>query len=53
VFLKNRRDFVAHKLSVKMARPPNFRHLEQINLLPGRPLKWPSTYQVLQPREFQ
>ena len=53
VFKKNRRDFVAHKLEVKMARPPYFLHMEEVNLLPGRPLKWPSTVQVLQPREFQ
>jgi hydroxyacylglutathione hydrolase len=36
-----------------MARPPYFLHMEKVNLLPGRPLKWPSTFQVLQPREFQ
>lgn len=53
VFSKSRRDFVAHKLSVKMARPPYFLHMEEVNRLPGRPLKWPSTFQVLQPSEFQ
>ncbi|PKO64363.1 MAG: hypothetical protein CVU22_24660 [Betaproteobacteria bacterium HGW-Betaproteobacteria-16] len=53
VFSKSRLDFVAHKLSVKMARPPYFLHMEKVNLLPGRPLKWPSTVRVLQPREFQ
>jgi hydroxyacylglutathione hydrolase len=36
-----------------MARPPYFLHMEKVNLLHGRPLKWPSTYQVLQPSEFQ
>lgn len=36
-----------------MARPPYFLHLEKVNLLPGRPLKWPSTVRVLQPKEFQ
>jgi hydroxyacylglutathione hydrolase len=53
VFRKNRRDFVAHKLAEKMARPPYFLHMEEVNLLPGRPLKWPSTFHVLQPSEFQ
>ena len=53
VFRKSRRDFVAHKLAEKMARPPYFLHMEKVNLLPGRPLKWPSTVRVLQPREFQ
>lgn len=53
VFRKNRRDFVAHKLTVKMARPPYFLHMEKVNLLPGRPLKWPATFHMLQPREFQ
>jgi hydroxyacylglutathione hydrolase len=53
VFLKNRHDFVAHKLAEKMARPPYFRHMEEVNLLPGRPLDRASTFQVLQPEEFQ
>lgn len=53
VFKKSRRDFVAHKLAVKMARPPYFEHMEKVNLLPGRPLKSPSGAQVLQPSEFQ
>jgi hydroxyacylglutathione hydrolase len=53
VFRKNRRDFVTHKLAEKLARPPYFLHMERVNLLPGRPLKWPSTVRVLQPREFQ
>jgi len=53
VFRKSRRDFVAHKLAVKMARPPYFRHMEKVNLLSGRALKWPSTSHVLQPKEFQ
>ena len=52
-FRKSRLDFIAHKLAEKMARPPYFLHMEKVNLLPGRPLKWPSTYQMLQPREFQ
>ena len=53
VFLKNRHDFVAHKLAEKMARPPYFLHMEEVNLLPGRPLDRASTFQVLQPGEFQ
>ena len=53
VFRKSRRDFVAHKLAEKMARPPYFLHLEKVNLLPGRPLKSPLAARVLQPREFQ
>lgn len=53
VFSKSRRDFVAHKLAEKMARPPYFLHMEEVNLLPGRPLKCPSTFQVLQPKDFQ
>lgn len=53
VFCKSRSDFVAHKLEEKMARPPYFLHMEKVNLLAGRPLKWPSTVQVLQPNTFQ
>ena len=47
VFRKSRRDFVAHKLAEKMARPPYFLHLEKVNLLPGRPLKSPLAARVL------
>lgn len=53
VFGKSRRDFVAHKLDEKMARPPYFVHMEKVNLLPGRPLQSPPTLQVLQAGEFQ
>jgi hydroxyacylglutathione hydrolase len=53
VFSKSRRDFVAHKLAEKMARPPYFLHLEKVNLLAGRPLKSPLATPVLQPRGFQ
>ncbi len=52
-FLKSRLDFVAHKLGEKMARSAFFQHMEKVNLLPGRPLKWPSTVRVLQPGEFK
>ena len=53
VFRKSRQEFVKHKLAEKMARPPYFSHMEKVNLLPGRPLKWPPTFHVLQPKEFQ
>ena len=53
VFKKSRREFVAHKVAEKMARPPYFLHMEKVNLLPGRPLKQPPTFRVLQPKEFQ
>lgn len=53
VFSKSRSDFVAHKLAEKMARPPHFRHMEKVNLLPGRPLERPLAVQVLQPEAFQ
>lgn len=53
VFTKSRKEFVADKLALKMARPPYFEHMEEVNLLPGRPLERPSTIPVLQPREFQ
>jgi hydroxyacylglutathione hydrolase len=53
VFKKGRREFVAQKLAEKMARPPYFSHMEEVNLLPGRPFKWPSSVHVLQPKEFQ
>jgi len=53
VFKKSRSEFVDHKVAEKMARPPYFRHMEEVNLLPGRPLPSPPTFHVLQPREFQ
>ena len=53
VFKKSRSEFVEHKLSEKMARPPYFRHMEEVNLLPGRPLPSPATFHVLQPKAFQ
>lgn len=52
VFKKSRKEFVEHKLAEKMARPPYFSHMEQVNLLPGRPMPAPS-YHVLQPKDFQ
>ena len=53
VFKKSRSEFVHHKLAEKMARPPYFVHMEEVNLLAGRPLKQPPTTQVLQPKDFQ
>ena len=41
VFKKSREEFIEHKLAEKMARPPYFKHMEEVNLLPGRPLKSP------------
>ena len=52
VFIKSRQEFIDHKLAEKMGRPPYFRHMERVNLLPGRPLKTPPTYHVLQPNDF-
>lgn len=52
VFKKSRAEFVQHKLAEKMARPPYFSHMEEVNLLAGRPVAPPS-YHVLQPRDFQ
>ena len=52
VFKKSRKEFVEHKLAEKMARPPYFSHMEEVNLLPGRPMAPPS-YHVLQPKDFQ
>ena len=53
VFEKSRSEFVDDKVAEKMARPPYFRHMEEVNLLPGRPLPSPAPFRVLQPKEFQ
>jgi hydroxyacylglutathione hydrolase len=53
VFRKSRGEFVDHKVAEKMGRPPYFSHMEEVNLLPGRPLPSPGTFRVLQPKEFQ
>ncbi|MEO7775472.1 MAG: MBL fold metallo-hydrolase [Steroidobacteraceae bacterium] len=53
VFKKSRQEFIEHKLAEKMARPPYFRHMEEVNLLPGRPLRSPPAHHVLQPKDFQ
>lgn len=53
VFKKSRSEFADYKVAEKMARPPYFRHMEEVNLLPGRPLPYPATVHILQPREFQ
>ncbi len=52
VFRKSREAFMAHKLAEKMARPPYFAHMEEVNLLPGRPLAG-QAFTVLQPRDFR
>ena len=39
VFKKSRKEFVEHKLAEKMPRPPYFTHMEEVNLLAGRPLQ--------------
>ena len=51
VFRLSRDDFMAHKVAEKMARPPYFTHMEEVNLLPGRPLAAPA-FTVLQPKDF-
>lgn len=53
VFTLSRQDFVRHKLEEEMARPPYFRHMEKVNLLPGRPFDGASGVAVLQPKAFQ
>ena len=53
VFEKSRSQFVDDKVAEKMARPPYFRHMEEVNLLPGRPLPSPGKFHILQPQEFQ
>jgi hydroxyacylglutathione hydrolase len=53
VFKLSRSEFVDDKVAEKMARPPYFRHMEEVNLLPGRPLPSPGTFHILQPKEFQ
>ncbi|HJK99565.1 MAG TPA: rhodanese-like domain-containing protein [Polyangiaceae bacterium LLY-WYZ-14_1] len=41
VFTMSRGDFVAHKGSERLPRPPYFRHMEEVNLRGGRPLRRP------------
>lgn len=53
VFTKTRSEFVEAKRALDMARPPYFEHMEEVNLLPGRPLKGPIAACMLPPREFQ
>ena len=53
VFKKSRKEFVDLKLKEKLPRPPYFKHMEQVNLQGGRPLKSASGHRVLQPKEFQ
>lgn len=53
VFTKSRNGFTQYKLAEKMARPPYFRHMEEVNLRGGRPLVLPPACRVLQPAELQ
>lgn len=52
VFTRTRADFIAHKVSEKLPRPPYFSHMERVNLEAGRPLKWPPLAKMLPPQEF-
>jgi hydroxyacylglutathione hydrolase len=53
VFKKSRREFMELKVTEKLPRPPYFRHMEEVNLLAGRPLPADSGDRILAPREFQ
>jgi hydroxyacylglutathione hydrolase len=53
VFKKSRSEFVEDKLALQMARPPYFKHMEEVNLLPGRPLPGPTASRMLAPKDFQ
>lgn len=53
VFKLSRSEFVEHVLSQKISRPPHFSHMEEVNLLGGRPEKHPDGCRVLSPQEFQ
>lgn len=53
VFTKSREAFIEHKLAEKMARPPYFRHMEEVNLQGGRPMPGLAGVPVLQPKQFQ
>ncbi len=52
VFKKSRMEFVDLKLAETLPRPPYFKHMEQVNLHGGRPLKTPSAPRLLQPKEL-
>ena len=52
VYTMNRQEFMDHKASEHLPRPPYFKHMEKVNLAGGRPP--PSRHpRVLQPKEFQ
>lgn len=53
VFTMDRSDFIEHKLAEEMARPPYFRHMEEVNLRSGRPAESPLRVRVLQPKDFE
>lgn len=52
VFQVSRKEFIDHKIAEKLPRPPYFSHMEQVNLLGGRPLS-PRNFRILQPLEFE
>jgi hydroxyacylglutathione hydrolase len=52
-FTKSREEFIRHKLSEKLPRPPYFRHMEKVNLEGGRPLPSLQRVALLPPREFE
>lgn len=39
VAVLGRDGFIAHKCAERLARPPYFRHMENVNLMPGRPME--------------
>jgi hydroxyacylglutathione hydrolase len=53
-FVKSREDFIKHKVSEKMARPPYFKRMEEVNLHAGRPVgRAPGHVPLLQPKVLQ
>lgn len=52
VAVKSREDFIRHKTGEKLARPPYFRLMEQVNLQAGRPFE-DTPVAWLRPQEFQ
>ena len=53
VFKKSRMEFVDLKVKEKLPRPPYFKHMEQVNLGGGRPLRSSPAPRLLQPKELQ
>jgi hydroxyacylglutathione hydrolase len=52
-FTKSRKEFMEHKRAEKMARPPYFAHMEEVNLKAGRPLPDPPGIRIVQPGELR